>query len=428
MQNLTLQVAQVLKGATDKGNSMSDKSAAEEPNLSFQMLLNQQVKTHQSKAQKGTAQQKLAPEPQDTKAKDIKAEDVQADWVASERKNEDLIGSSSNILIDQIAGIAKQLPDAEDNVDMLAEEVANKGQDTNTLSLNIPISAPVLWASVAFASELKNTKENQLVKVDEQIDPATEAELKKQGSLNVMQSNKTAISQQDDFQTIQPIADTKLATEQTRWLEAMQGVSARQIVEAEPAMPNIAKESNGKMIETKVVDIKNMELPISLPSQQSQAAQNMAPVVIQQIGSSNSIQVYPGKTGWDQAISQKVLWMVGAGEQSATLTLNPPDLGPLQVVISVHNDKADTTFISNNAEVRQALQDGMSNLREKMSESGLQLGQANVSSGERSQREFQPTTQNQRASQRGDSAPVLSEEKASRISVRTLNGLVDTFV
>ena len=65
------------------------------------------------------------------------------------------------------------------------------------------------------------------------------------------------------------------------------------------------------------------------------------------------IQAYPGKTGWNEAISQKIVWMVGASEQSATLTLNPKDLGPLQVVIQVNNEKADATFISENPEVRK---------------------------------------------------------------------------
>ncbi|MGB2831923.1 MAG: flagellar hook-length control protein FliK, partial [Methylotenera sp.] len=72
----------------------------------------------------------------------------------------------------------------------------------------------------------------------------------------------------------------------------------------------------------------------------------------QSVAVKQTIEAYPGKTGWDQAISQRVVWMVSAGEQSATLTLNPPDLGPLQVVVSVHNGQADTRFTSDNAEVR----------------------------------------------------------------------------
>jgi flagellar hook-length control protein FliK len=171
--------------------------------------------------------------------------------------------------------------------------------------------------------------------------------------------------------------------------------------------------------------IKEVIMPVSLQS----ASQVNATLPAQQVASANVIHVYPGKAGWDQAISQKVVWMVGAGQQSATLTLNPPDLGPLQVVIHVHNNQADATFISNNAEVRQALQDGMSNLRDKMSESGLQLAQANVSSGQQSQQQFNQAMQSQKMSQTNNTNTVLPLEKTAGTNTlaRVSNGLVDTF-
>ncbi|MDP2247921.1 MAG: flagellar hook-length control protein FliK, partial [Nitrosomonadales bacterium] len=93
------------------------------------------------------------------------------------------------------------------------------------------------------------------------------------------------------------------------------------------------------------------------------------------LANNSMIMAHPGKEGWNQAIGQRVMWMVGAAQQSATLTLNPPEMGPLQIVINVHNDKADTTFFSDRQEVRQALQDGMDNLREMMKEAGINLGQ-----------------------------------------------------
>ncbi len=155
------------------------------------------------------------------------------------------------------------------------------------------------------------------------------------------------------------------------------------------------------------------------------AAAALNPLNAMQAASSNIINAYPGKTGWDQAIGQKVAWMVGAGEQSATLTLNPPDLGPLQVVIHVHNDQADTTFISDNSDVRRALQDGLSNLKDMLSQSGINLGQANINSSQQEQqarqssRDSNSNNQNSFADTEPDTRPTL----VSRVS----NGLVDTF-
>jgi flagellar hook-length control protein FliK len=105
-------------------------------------------------------------------------------------------------------------------------------------------------------------------------------------------------------------------------------------------------------------------------------------------------------------------------------------MGPLQVVIHVHNDQADTTFISDNPEVRQALENGLSTLRDKMGEAGIQLGQANVNSGGQAQQEFQRANQN-RAGQSGTSGndDLAQPEKIinSNATVRVANGLVDTF-
>ncbi|MDN4052646.1 flagellar hook-length control protein FliK [Massilia sp. YIM B02763] len=88
-----------------------------------------------------------------------------------------------------------------------------------------------------------------------------------------------------------------------------------------------------------------------------------------------------GTTAWENQVGQKVVYMVGSEEQTASLTLNPPDLGPLQVVLSVSNDQTNVTFSSNELEVRQALQDALPRLREMMDQSGIALGNATVNAG-----------------------------------------------
>ncbi|OYO30449.1 flagellar hook-length control protein FliK [Janthinobacterium sp. PC23-8] len=88
-----------------------------------------------------------------------------------------------------------------------------------------------------------------------------------------------------------------------------------------------------------------------------------------------------GTPAWDQQLGQKVVWMASGGDQSATLTLHPPDLGPLQVVLTVTNDQADAAFMSAQPEVRQALEAALPRLRDMMSEAGIAFGNATVSDG-----------------------------------------------
>jgi len=98
-------------------------------------------------------------------------------------------------------------------------------------------------------------------------------------------------------------------------------------------------------------------------------------------GAAEGLSARVGTDAWENQVGQKVVYMVGSEEQTASLTLNPPDLGPLQVVLSVTNDQASVTFSANQEEVRQALENALPRLREMMSESGIALGSATVNAG-----------------------------------------------
>jgi flagellar hook-length control protein FliK len=136
-----------------------------------------------------------------------------------------------------------------------------------------------------------------------------------------------------------------------------------------------------------------------------------------------------GSPAWDQQLGQKVIWMAAGGLQSATLTLNPPDLGPLQVVLNVSNDQASVSFTSNQPEVRQALEAAMPKLRDMMGEAGLNLSNTNVSAGNSNQ-EHAGAQQERR--HQGGGAQIGSTSSAQIMALpavrgATLQGMVDTF-
>ena len=122
------------------------------------------------------------------------------------------------------------------------------------------------------------------------------------------------------------------------------------------------------------------------PADLSRLAAQLQPGALQQAAAALAVPAdkLTGRVGspaWDQQLGQKVVWMAAGGDQSATLTLNPPDLGPVQVVLTVTNDQADAAFMSAQPEVRQALEAAMPRLREMMSEAGIAFGSATVSAG-----------------------------------------------
>ena len=151
---------------------------------------------------------------------------------------------------------------------------------------------------------------------------------------------------------------------------------------------------------------------------------------------SEGLSARVGTGQWENQVGQKIVYMVGSEEQTASLTLNPPDLGPLQVVLSVSNDQASVTFSANQEEDRQALENAQPRLREMMSESGIALGNASVNAGmpDSSQAREQAARNgggfNGNGRGRGDGGNVV-EEAAPRTVTRTAmlgdRGMVDTF-
>lgn len=139
-----------------------------------------------------------------------------------------------------------------------------------------------------------------------------------------------------------------------------------------------------------------------------------------------------GTPAWDNQVGQKIVFMLAGQEQSATLTLNPPDMGPLQVVLSVTNDQATVAFSANQLEVRQALENAMPKLREMMSESGIALGNATVDAGTPDQRQAQGDQPGRsgpgaRLGTAGGAVDVAEHQPGRPMNSRGLPGMVDTF-
>jgi flagellar hook-length control protein FliK len=134
-----------------------------------------------------------------------------------------------------------------------------------------------------------------------------------------------------------------------------------------------------------------------------------------------------GNERWQTAMNQHVLNMVGSGDDVASLTLSPPDLGPIQVVLKVDNQSVNTSFITDNPLVRQALEDGLQDLRDRMESQGLELGQTFVGNGQQAEQHFE-----QSAKGSGKPAVATAETESAAVATtavktRVVRGLVDTF-
>jgi flagellar hook-length control protein FliK len=174
----------------------------------------------------------------------------------------------------------------------------------------------------------------------------------------------------------------------------------------------------------------------------AQAAATAPAQVVQQPGmaaAANAAALSPqvGTPDWEDALSQKVVFLTNAHQQTAELTLNPKDLGPLQVVLQVADNHAHALFVSQHQQVREAVEAALPKLREAMEAGGIGLGSASVSDGFARQtgQQAQQNGQGSSGSGRGNGGVTGtagiddgSVSAAATATVRRTVGMVDTFV
>lgn len=128
---------------------------------------------------------------------------------------------------------------------------------------------------------------------------------------------------------------------------------------------------------------------MSVAEQMSATASGVAVGVIRQREQPSTLSVAPkvGSAEWGGAVGDKVLWMASQSRQVAELHLNPPNLGPLEVRLTINNDQASAMFVSHHAAVREAIEAALPRLREMLADNGIMLGNTTVGSESFSQQQ-----------------------------------------
>jgi flagellar hook-length control protein FliK len=170
----------------------------------------------------------------------------------------------------------------------------------------------------------------------------------------------------------------------------------------------------------------------------AQAAVHATPAAAAAAAARPAVAPNVGDSQWAQALGQQMVRLSTQGNQTAELDLNPPNLGPLKVVLNVVNDQAQAQFVSPHQAVRAAVEAALPHLRTSMAEAGIQLGQASVGSDGFAQAGNGGQQQPQRQSNGGsafaqttgfgkDTAPAVAATPAPRTPRPLARGEVDTF-
>ena len=144
-----------------------------------------------------------------------------------------------------------------------------------------------------------------------------------------------------------------------------------------------------------------------------------------------AITIPLAQPGWDQALGQRVQWLVSQQLQGAELRITPPHLGPIEVRISIGQDQQTiVNFASPHAAVRDAIEAAVPRLRDMLGNNGQDLVNVNVSqhSFAEQRRQAAPSGSGRDNSYRDDlSVGAVEATSGATLSVRGGVGLVDCF-
>ena len=107
----------------------------------------------------------------------------------------------------------------------------------------------------------------------------------------------------------------------------------------------------------------------------------------------------------DRQLSEQIQMMAQARGGRTEMKLHPPQLGVLDVRVTMEGDRASVQFFSNNPVTREVLEAAMPRLRDSLADSGLELADASVSD--------EPPDDSADAEMAGDGSGPRGEEQAA---------------
>jgi len=131
---------------------------------------------------------------------------------------------------------------------------------------------------------------------------------------------------------------------------------------------------------------------------------------------------------WGSGLSERVNWMINQKQNMATIRLDPPALGKLDVHIKIADDVTTVTIQTQHAQTRELIEAASTRLRDFLQESGYQNVNVDVSQRQdQQQARSQAPTDAQTEPQDETHPDQASEHPQDRVTYAGGDGLVDTF-
>jgi flagellar hook-length control protein FliK len=86
-----------------------------------------------------------------------------------------------------------------------------------------------------------------------------------------------------------------------------------------------------------------------------------------------------GEPGWAHGFADRIAWLTRDGAHAASLRLHPPELGSIEVRITVTDQSTSISFSAPSDSVRDAIEAAVPRLRQLMTDVGVDLSSVDIS-------------------------------------------------
>jgi flagellar hook-length control protein FliK len=160
----------------------------------------------------------------------------------------------------------------------------------------------------------------------------------------------------------------------------------------EPAVPRtIVADSEGMRVN------HNIEAIMSNMTSELSQSQKPAAAALQ----SETIAIY--KKDFTNAVKDKVMVMINQKIQQIEIQLDPAELGNMSIRVNLQNEQAVVSFMVQNQQAKEAVEENIDKLKNMLAESGIDVGDANIE---------------QQDQQTGDDEDQTSQNQKSRNGVK----------
>lgn len=285
----------------------------------------------------------------------------------------------ASLFIDQLsASLAGIAPAPNDTTDvasshgLIIDSTSQTSIDPALIGINIPFTNLV---PTSFKQAEIPESENTL-SVSDMLFPGTHKNAPQDGQLLLEQSaSKTSFLASSESIPDAPAALKSVSDKPLSFSDLLSKTQIPNLIAApanEPKFINLVETTN-LAADKALGEPSAPSTPVAMSTGHAQA-----PLSAQKAMTESTIPIPINQAQWANHLGEKVVWLARNEQQTAQININPPQLGPMQISLSMSGDQATAMFASPHAEVRQAIEDAMPRLREMLSSAGVSLGEANV--------------------------------------------------